>query len=85
MMTVSLVEFTLLTNLFSKNKERVSATVSEFHRINNLRRGPMSINGILSFIMRFKKTWKLEVKHGRGCKYVTPVFIDSMRAAVDVQ
>ncbi|GFS67842.1 hypothetical protein TNCV_2295071 [Trichonephila clavipes] len=61
LMTVSSVERALLVKLFHQNKGNASAAVGEFRRRKNLRRGPMSTNGIRAMIKRFEEKGKLYI------------------------
>ncbi|GFR19117.1 hypothetical protein TNCT_492861 [Trichonephila clavata] len=58
---ISLVERTLLVNLFYENKENASAAVREIRRRKNLLHVTMSTKGIRTMIKSFEKAEKLRV------------------------
>lgn len=60
-MTVFLIEHTLLVKLFNERKVNISATVREFCRINKLCYGQMSMKHVRAMISRFEETKNLGV------------------------
>ncbi|GFQ65973.1 DUF4817 domain-containing protein [Trichonephila clavata] len=87
LIAISLVERVLLVKLLYENKGNVcgSASVREFRRRKNLRRGPMATKGIRTMIKRFEETGKLGVQPGRDHKRITPVLVDAVKVAIDIQ
>ncbi|GFQ99970.1 DUF4817 domain-containing protein [Trichonephila clavata] len=85
LMEVALVERALLLMQFYENKGNVSTAVPEFRHRKNLHCRPMSTKGIRAMIKRFEETGKLGVQPGRDRKRITPVLVDAVKTAVDVQ
>ncbi|GFR07069.1 hypothetical protein TNCT_525251 [Trichonephila clavata] len=85
LMRISLIERALMMKLFYENKGYAFAAVCEIRRRKNLLRVPMSAKGIQSMIKRFEEMRKLGVKPGRGRKRVTPVLVEGVKTAIDVQ
>ncbi|GFV13211.1 DUF4817 domain-containing protein [Trichonephila clavipes] len=68
LMTVTLPERALLVKLIYESKGNAAATLREFRRLKNLRKGPLLLQALKRMIARFEKTGHLGVQPGLGRK-----------------
>ena len=83
-MTVSLKDCTLLVKIFYKNNHCEPVAIQKFRTLNGMKKsyGPMTVQGLLKVIQKFKKTGSFNEQSGRGRKRIDSTVVEEVATAV---
>ena len=71
-MTISLNDWSLLVKLFYENIDCVSVALQKFRTLKGMKKdvGPITVQGLLKMIQKFKKIGSFDVQSGRVRKRI---------------
>ena len=81
-MVIEQRDHVLLVKLFYFNGSKSSAALREYRCMKELRRGPMSTNGLKKMMMKFENTGDFGVAPGRGRRPIPMEVVDKVAVAV---